>query len=66
MNMNSRFLFYKEIEGRSQYVHTGRRMSKLPGGKAQFEIVPKNNTNFCGKTTSQLNTLHMVQTKVAI
>ena len=64
--MNSKFLFYKEAEARSQYVHTGRSMSTLPGRMGQFERVPINNTNFCRKTTSQVNTLHMAQTKVTI
>jgi hypothetical protein len=62
MKMNSKFLFYKEAEARSHYVPTGRKMSTLPGRKAQFERVPINNFNFCGKTTSQVNTLHMGQT----
>jgi hypothetical protein len=41
MKMNSKLLFYKEGEERSQYVHTGRKMSTLPGRKAQFERMPK-------------------------
>jgi hypothetical protein len=66
MKMNSKFLLYKEGEARSQYVHTGRKVSTLPGRKAQFERVPINNFNFCGKSTSQVNTLHVGQTTVAI
>jgi len=64
--MYSKFLFYKEAEARSQYVHTGRKMSTFAGRKAQFERVPIKNFNFCGETTSQDNTLHMRQTKVVI
>jgi len=66
MKMNSKLLFYKEGEARSQYVHTGRKMSTLPGRKAQFERVPINKFNFCGKTTSKVNILYTGQTTVII
>jgi hypothetical protein len=62
--MNSKFLFYKEAEARSLYFHTGRKMPTFAGKKAQFERVPINNFTLCRKTTPQVNTLHMGQTKV--
>jgi hypothetical protein len=53
MKIGSKFLFCREEDERSQYVHARENISTLLGKKAHFKTVHINNLKFCGKTTSQ-------------